>query len=118
MKEGVHFDTTRQSPAESSGNNTEESAAGSNEAASERIGVAATAAAETTTASATDAAAAVVSKTRARTAQSMRSFFNRVVNQINLTRKAKRGREEVIIGRMYSVKNRHSRPAEICGKLC
>ena len=98
MKEGVHFDTTPQSPAESSGNNTEESAAGSNEAASERIGVAATAAAaETTAASATDAAAAVVSKTRARTAQSMRSFFNRVVNQINLTRKAKRGREEVII---------------------
>ena len=94
MKEGVHFDTMPQSPAESSGNNTEESAAGSNEAASERIG----AAAETTTAgSATDAAAAVVSKTRARTAQSMRSFFNRVVNQINLTRKAKRGREEVII---------------------
>ena len=99
MKEGVHFDTTPQSPADSSGNNTEESAAGSNEAASERIGVVATAAAaaETTTASATDAAAAVVSKTRARTAQSMRSFFNRVVNQINLTRKAKRGREEVII---------------------
>ena len=81
MKEGVHFETFTPSTDSASSSPVRDNDVS-------KVGGASAAAAA-------GSAASVVVKNRVRTAQSMRSFFNRVVNQINLTRKAKRGREEV-----------------------
>ena len=82
MKEGVHFETFTPGSVDVSPvrNGDSDVTKGDGGAA-------------TTTGPAAAAATAV--KNKVRTAQSMRSFFNRVVNQINLTRRVKRGREEV-----------------------
>ena len=90
MKEGVHFETFTPSTDSASSSPVKDNDVS-------KVGGA--------------GSASVVVKNRVRTAQSMRSFFNRVVNQINLTRKAKRGREEVEQERIEAWKKHFSAQA-------